>query len=324
MRLIVCGGAGYIGSHMCKLLAEAGHSVAVVDNLATGHREAVQWGEFHQGDIADSAFLDAVFAKVRPEGVLHFAARSLVGESVEKPSEYYRNNVVATINLLDHVRRVPGCLFIFSSTASIFGIPQAAAIDEEHPCVPINTYGRTKLAIEFVLRDYGKAYDLPSVSFRYFNAAGADPSGAIGESHIPETHLIPTILESALGHRDPFRIFGDDYETPDGTGIRDYIHVNDLCRAHLLGLEYLQRTPGAHFFNLGNGAGFSVKEVIAVTERVIGHALRYETGPRRAGDPPRLVADASLAREALGWTPQYGTLDGIIETAWRWHSARKF
>ncbi len=324
MRLIVCGGAGYIGSHMCKLLAQAGHEVSVIDNFTTGHRAAVQWGNLFEGDIGDEVFVADVFARVRPQGVLHFAARSLVGESVEKPSDYYRNNVLATMTLLEQVRRIPDCVFIFSSTASIFGMPDVEAIGDDQPAAPINPYGRTKLAIEFVLQDYGRAYGLPSASFRYFNAAGADPSALIGESHNPETHLIPTILESALGHRGPFTVFGEDYPTPDGTCIRDYIHVNDLCKAHLLGLEHLQHDPGAHFFNLGNGAGFSVRQVISATERVIGKPLQYSVGQRRAGDPPRLIADASRAREVLGWTPEYTSLDAIIETAWKWHQAKPF
>lgn len=324
MRLIVCGGAGYIGSHMCKLLAEAGHEVSVIDNFSTGHRAAVQWGSCFEGDIGDPAFVAEVFAHTRPQGVLHFAARSLVGESVEKPAEYYRNNVLSTVSLLEQVRQIPDCVFIFSSTASIFGMPDVEAIGDDQPPAPINPYGRTKLAIEFVLQDYGRAYGLPSASFRYFNAAGADPSALIGESHHPETHLIPTILESAMGRRGPFTVFGEDYPTPDGTCIRDYIHVNDLCRAHLLGLEYLQQDPGAHFFNLGNGAGFSVRQVIQATERVIGKPLQYSVGQRRAGDPPRLIADASRAREVLGWTPEYTSLDAIIETAWKWHQAKAF
>jgi UDP-glucose 4-epimerase len=324
MRLIVCGGAGYIGSHMCKLLAESGHEVTVVDDLSTGHREAVQWGELQVGDIGDGSFLGPLFDRIRPQGVLHFAAKSLVSESVAQPHEYWRNNVVATHTLLDHVRRTPGCVFVFSSTAAIFGNPDRDTIDEQQPCEPINAYGRTKLAIELLLRDYWKAYGLPSVSFRYFNAAGADASAAIGESHQPESHLIPRVLESMLGRGEPLQVFGDDYPTPDGTCIRDYIHVSDLCKAHLLGLEHLQRAPDAHFFNLGNGAGFSVREVIQAAGDVIGRPIPYDIAPRRPGDPARLVADSGKARDRLGWTPGYRDLRGIIETAWRWHSGRRF
>ncbi len=324
MRLIVCGGAGYIGSHMCKLLAENGHEVNVLDNLATGHREAAQWGTLHVGDIGDAAFVAEVFGRIRPDGVLHFAARSLVAESVAKPREYWLNNVVATLNLLEQVRRTPDCVFVFSSTAAIFGNPRSEVIDELHPRDPINAYGRSKLAIELVLQDYWQAYKLPSVSFRYFNAAGADASGRIGESHQPESHLIPRILESMLGREEKLKVFGDDYETPDGTCIRDYIHVADLCQAHLLGLEYLRRNPAAHFFNLGNGTGFSVREVIDVAQRVIGRPIPHDMAARRPGDPARLVARSDKARQALGWNPQHAALEKIIESAWRWHSDRKF
>jgi UDP-glucose 4-epimerase len=324
MRLLVCGGAGYIGSHMCKLLAESGHEVTVLDNLSTGHREAAQWGTLHVGDISDAPFLAEVFSRSRPDGVLHFAAKSLVAESVAKPSDYWFNNVVATLNLLEHVRQTPGCVFVFSSTASIFGNPRSATIDESHPRDPINAYGRSKLAIELVLQDYWQAYRLPSVSFRYFNAAGADASGRIGELHQPETHLIPRILESMLGRAETLKVFGDDYDTSDGTCVRDYVHVTDLCQAHLLGLEYLHRDPGAHFFNLGNGAGFSVREVLSVAQQVIGRPVPHAIAARRPGDPARLVAHADKARRVLGWNPQQAALDAIIESAWRWHSDRKF
>jgi UDP-glucose 4-epimerase len=324
MRLLVCGGAGYIGSHMCKLLAESGHEVTMLDNLSTGHREAAQWGGLYIGDIGDASFMSEVFTRLRPEGVLHFAAKSLVAESIAKPSDYWFNNVAATLNLLEHVRQTPGCVFVFSSTAAIFGNPHGAAIDESHPCDPINTYGRSKQVIEQVLQDYWRAYRLPSVSFRYFNAAGADASGRIGESHRPETHLIPRILESILGREEKLKVFGDDYDTPDGTCIRDYIHVTDLCQAHLLGLEYLRRDPGAHFFNLGNGAGFSVREVLSVAQQVIGRPVPHEIAARRPGDPARLVAQADKARRVLSWNPRHAALDAIIESAWRWHSDRKF
>lgn len=324
MKLVVCGGAGYIGAHMCKLLAESGHQVAVLDDLSTGHREAVRWGELFVGDIGDERFVGDVFERFPPDGVLHFAARSLVGESVQKPREYWRNNVVATLGLLDQVSRRPGCVFVFSSTAAIFGLPRTALIDETHACEPINTYGRTKLAIEATLRDYWTAYRVPSVAFRYFNAAGAAPGAGIGESHTPETHLIPNVLESLLGRCGALQVFGDDYSTPDGTCTRDYVHVDDLCRAHLLGLDFLTREPGAHQFNLGNGAGFSVREVIASAERVTRRKLDFEIASRRSGDPPSLVADSARAAAILGWQPRYRDLDRIVETAWDWHRDRRY
>ncbi|GAC1621960.1 MAG: UDP-glucose 4-epimerase GalE [Nevskia sp.] len=322
LRLLVCGGAGYIGSHMCKLLAERGHTVAVVDNLSTGHREAVQWSQLYEGDIADNILLDRVFAEFRPEGVLHFAAKSIVGESVVNPAMYYLNNVSASLNLFEHVRKVPGCSLIFSSTAAIFGTPRSDLISESHPKYPINAYGRSKLAVEQALQDYWTAYAMPSMSFRYFNAAGADPSGLIGEAHEPETHLIPKIFQSILGSGETLKVFGDDYETPDGTCIRDYVHVNDLCMAHLRGLEFLRVHRGAHAFNLGNGTGFSVREVLQVAEKITGCPVRYELADRRVGDPSRLVADSAAARESLGWSPDHSDLAGIMETAWAWHKNR--
>ena len=324
MRLLVCGGAGYIGSHMCKLLASRGHQVAVLDNLSTGHREAVRWGALYEGDLADEVFLSKVFAEVRPEGVLHFAAKSVVGESVRDPAIYYHNNVAGSLSLFEEVRKVPGCPLIFSSTAAIFGSPLSRLINEQHPKEPINPYGRTKLAIEQALQDYWSAYAMPSVSFRYFNAAGADPSGELGEAHDPETHLIPRVLQTALGSAEPLRIFGEDYDTPDGTCIRDYVHVNDLCMAHLLGLHFLRVHRGAHAFNLGNGEGFSIRDVLRVAEEVTGSKIACEFTDRRPGDPSRLVADSAAARESLGWQPEYPDLAQIIATAWRWHQSRKF
>lgn len=324
MRLLVCGGAGYIGSHMCKLLASRGHQVAVLDNLSTGHREAVRWGTLYEGDIADDALLTRMFAEVQPEGVLHFAAKSVVGESVRDPSLYYLNNVTGSLALFEHVRKIPGCPLIFSSTAAIFGSPLSRLINEKHPKEPINPYGRTKLAIEQALQDYWAAYAMPSVSFRYFNAAGADPSGELGEAHEPETHLIPRVLQSVLGMGEPLRIFGEDYDTPDGTCIRDYVHVNDLCMAHLLGLHFLRVHRGAHAFNLGNGEGFSVRDVLRVASEVTGSTIDCEFTDRRPGDPSRLVADSAAARESLGWQPDFPDLAQIIASAWSWHKNRKF
>lgn len=324
MRLIVSGGAGYIGSHMSKLLAENGHKVGVVDNFSTGYRQAVRWGKLYEGDIRSAEFLDEVFEDFNPEGVLHFAAKSQVGESLIAPAEYFSNNVAGTLSLLERVRKRPGCLFVFSSTAAIFGNPQTSLLDEQHPRNPINPYGRTKLSIEYALQDYYTAYAMPSISFRYFNAAGADPSGVIGEAHDPETHLIPLVLESVLGRGSGLKIFGDDYETHDGTCIRDYIHVNDLCAAHLLGINYLQRNPGAHFYNLGNGNGFSVRQVLSVAEQVVGQRILAEVFPRRAGDPASLVAQSTRAKEDLGWTLQFPAIEDIISTAWHWHRSGKF
>lgn len=324
LRLLVCGGAGYIGSHMCKLLAEQGHEVTVVDNLSTGHREAVQWGHLFEGDIADSALLDRIFSEVRPEGVLHFAAKSIVAESVTDPATYYLNNVAASLNLFEHIRKIPGCPLIFSSTAAVFGVPRSDLINEAHDKLPINVYGRSKLAVEQALQDYWLAYGMASVSFRYFNAAGADPSGIIGEAHEPETHLIPKIFKAILGSGDSLKIFGNDYETPDGTCIRDYVHVNDLCLAHLKGLEFLRIHRGAHAYNLGNGSGFSVHEVLRMAEEITGARVDFTLTDRRPGDPTRLVADSTLARESLGWEPRLTDLRDIMTTAWNWHRNPKF
>jgi UDP-glucose 4-epimerase len=248
MRLLVCGGAGYIGAHMCKMLAEAGHQVAVIDDLSTGHPAAVQWGRFYQGNIGDPVLLDTVFEEFKPEAVFHFAARSIVADSLRDPAGYYQNNVAATLNLIKHILTIPGCFLIFSSTAAIYGVPQTSRVTEQHATAPINPYGRSKLMVESLLSDYWLAYQLPSMSFRYFNAAGADASGLIGEAHQPETHLIPLALEATLGRGQGLRVFGTDYPTPDGTCIRDYIHVNDLCSAHLAGLHYLRAHPGEYHF----------------------------------------------------------------------------
>ncbi|MBX6419703.1 MAG: UDP-glucose 4-epimerase GalE [Nevskia sp.] len=324
MNILVTGGAGYIGSHMCKRLAEHGHRIAVIDDLSTGHEQAVRWGEFHRGDVGDGEFLDRVFERFRPEAVLHFAAKSIVAESVADPALYYRTNVAGSLRLIERVRKTPGCVFVLSSTAAIFGRPQAERIDETHPCAPINAYGRSKLMVENILAEYWAAYRLPSVSLRYFNAAGADASGAIGEAHTPETHLIPRILEAALGRAEPVRVFGADYDTRDGTCIRDYIHVDDLCQAHLDGLEYLRAHPGCHAFNLGNGRGFTVREVLDAATRVVGRRLAYQIGERRPGDPAMLVADAARAQQILHWRPAHPQLETLIESAWRWHRQRAF
>jgi UDP-glucose 4-epimerase len=324
VKILVTGGAGYIGSHMCKMLAEAGHQPFVFDNLSTGHAEAVQWGSHLSGDLVDAERVREVFDEVRPDGVIHFAAKSLVGESVAQPGLYYRNNVSGALNVVEQVRHRPGCAFVLSSTCAIFGAAQKPTIDETHPINPINPYGSSKRMVEVQLADFWSAYRMPSMALRYFNAAGADPSGVIGESHHPETHLIPNLLEAALGRGGRLQVLGTDYPTADGTCIRDYVHVNDLCRAHLQGLELMQREPGCYAFNLGIGRGFSVQQVIDSAASVIGRAVDFERAPRRSGDPPQLVADSTRAQQALGWQPQYTTLESIIETAWRWHRDRRF
>jgi UDP-glucose 4-epimerase len=323
MKTLVCGGAGYIGAHMCRLLAVHGHTVTVLDDLSTGHEAAVRWGPLVIANLCDAQGLEAVFDRVQPDCVLHFAAKSIVPESVRNPAEYYRNNVLGSYNLLEQVRRV-GARVIFSSTAAVYGEPQTLRLQESHCLSPINAYGRSKLAIEHLLQDYWSAYAVPSVAFRYFNAAGAEPEASIGEAHGPETHLIPRLLESALGRLPAIAIFGDDYDTADGTCVRDYVHVNDICQAHLAGIALLTAQPGAHLFNLGNGDGYSVLEVIEAASRVIGRAIEVTRAPRRSGDPARLVADAGAAREVLGWVPQTAQLEAIIASAWHWHQDRSF
>jgi len=318
MNILVVGGAGYIGSHMVKMLARAGHRVTTLDNLATGHADAVRYGDFVQGDMADSVLLDRLFVSSRFDAVMHFAAFSLVGESMTDPAKYYRNNVANTLNLLDAMVRHGVLNFIFSSTAATFGEPVRMPMDESHPQQPINPYGRSKLMVEQVLEDYDRAYGLKSTALRYFNAAGADPEGEIGERHDPETHLIPLILQAASGRRQVITVFGTDYDTPDGTCIRDYIHVQDLCEAHLLGLERMMETGTSARYNLGNGNGFSVKEVIHTAREVAGLDIPVQYGERRPGDPARLVADATAARRELGWAPKFDALGAIIEHAWAW------
>jgi UDP-glucose 4-epimerase len=319
MRILVIGGAGYIGAHMSKLLAESGHDVMVLDDLSTGHRAAVRWGRLEQASMAEAPVLDRLFGGERFDAVMHFAALSLVGESMKDPLRYFRNNVASVMTVLEAMRRHGVERFIFSSTASVFGEPQSSLIDEQHPLQPINPYGASKLMVERILADCAAAYGLRSVALRYFNAAGADASGLIGESHQPETHLIPKLLRRMAGEDVDVKIFGDDYATADGTCIRDYIHVSDLSQAHLLALQYLGRNPGAHVFNLGNGTGYSVRQVVSAVERVVGRALNIETAARRAGDPARLVASSARAREQLGWQPRLPQLEQIVESAWRWH-----
>jgi len=329
LSVLVVGGAGYIGSHMVKLLLAEGHDVTVLDNLSRGHRDAVQSARFVEADLLDPRALAAAFAGMRFDAVMHFAAFCYVGESVQKPREYYRNNVVGTLNLLDAMADARVGKLVFSSTCATYGDPVEMPMRESHPQRPVNPYGATKLAVETILRDYARAYGLTSVALRYFNAAGSDPEGRIGERHDPETHLIPLVLMEALrvrGGGDPARtglvVNGDDYDTPDGTCIRDYVHVDDLAQAHLAAVRrMMDRTiTGASACNLGTENGFSVLEVIDSCRKVTGVPVRYKVGPRRPGDPPRLVAESSAARAVLGWEPRYRDLDSIVATAWRWFS----
>ena len=318
MVVLVVGGAGYIGSHMVKLLRRAGHLPVIADDLSSGRREAALGVRLIEGDIGDADFVDRVLGDVRPQAVMHFASFIQVGESVVHPAKYYRNNVTATQTLLDGMRAHQVDKFVFSSTAAVFGDPQYSPIDEEHPKAPINPYGRSKRMVEQMLSDYEEAYGMRSVCLRYFNAAGADPEGELGECHEPETHLIPLILQVASGRRPHINVYGTDYETPDGTCIRDYIHVQDLCSAHLLALERLaDGAPGVRY-NLGNGNGFSVMQVINAAREVTGHPIPVVVSERRAGDPPRLVADATRARRELGWRPMHADLAGILRDAWAW------
>jgi len=320
MHILVCGGAGYVGAHACLALSRAGHDVTVLDNMLTGHREAVRWGRLVDADILRPETLDAAFDR-KVDAVMHFCARSLVGESVTDPYAYYQNNVAGTLNLLDAMNRHGVDGLLFSSTAAVFGQPIRDLIDEEHPKNPINPYGASKLMVERILADAASAYGLRSVALRYFNAAGAAADEGIGESHEPETHLIPNALKAAAGSGAGLKVFGNDYPTPDGTCVRDYVHVLDLADAHLRALDWMDREPGAHRFNLGNGNGFSVLEVIEAARKVSGREIPYEIGPRRAGDPPVLVASSRLAREKLRWTPKYDRIEPIIESAWAWHRA---
>ncbi|TVP86435.1 MAG: UDP-glucose 4-epimerase GalE [Thioalkalivibrio sp.] len=319
--VLVTGGAGYIGSHACKALAEAGYTPIVFDNLVYGHRWAVRWGPLEVGDIADRERLDEVMRRYRPAAVMHFAAFTYVGESVTDPGKYYRNNVAGTLTLLEAMRDHAIRRMIFSSTCATYGMPRQIPMTESHPQAPINPYGASKLMIERILGDFDAAHDLRSVSLRYFNAAGADPQNEVGEAHDPETHLVPLVLDAAARRRAEITIFGDDYDTADGTCIRDYIHVTDLAQAHVLALQALESGAGSTAYNLGNGQGFSVREVIDCARRVTGREIPVVMGTRRAGDPARLVGDASRAIAELGWSPAYANLDRIVATAWAWHQS---
>jgi UDP-glucose 4-epimerase len=316
--ILIVGGAGYIGSHVNKKLNLHGYETIVFDNLSYGHRDFVKWGVFEEGDLGEINDIRLVFKKYPIDAVMQFAAFTYVGESVEDPQKYYLNNLRNTMNLLEVMLEENVKQFVFSSTCATYGEPEEIPITEDHPQNPINPYGRGKLMVEQILSDYSHAYNLQYASLRYFNAAGADPDGEIGELHQPESHLIPLILDVALGKRDDIKIFGTDYPTPDGTCIRDYIHVMDLADAHIKALEYLRKGGVSDVFNLGNGKGFSVREVIDTAVKVTGKKIKATVTGRRPGDPPVLVGSALKAREVLDWQPRYGDLSLIIETAYRW------
>jgi UDP-glucose 4-epimerase len=322
--ILVTGGAGYIGSHAVKALQKLGYGAIVLDNLAYGHPELMTalGAELIVGDTRDSSLLDRLFAERPIDAVMHFAAFIAVGESVQNPALYYRNNVAGTLSLLEAMLKAGIKKFVFSSTCAVYGPPQFIPMTEEHPINPLSPYAASKRMAEQILEDFDRAYGLKSVIFRYFNAAGADPEGQLGEDHDPETHLIPLALLTALGKRPDLSVFGSDYDTPDGTAVRDYIHISDLATAHILGLEYLQRGGESAVFNLGNGNGFSVREVIATAEKVVGKPIPVKESPRRPGDAPALVGSSAKAKEILGWTPQYADLETIIQQAWRWHQKR--
>ena len=318
-KILVVGGAGYIGSHMVRRLLQAGCDVVILDNLSTGNRKLITGGELVHGNLGDACLLDKLFGAHKFDAVMHFAAFSQVGESMHQPLTYYRNNLAETVVLLDAMLRHNVKRFIFSSTAAVYGEPVAIPITEDHPCMPTNPYGNTKLAVERMLADCDSAHGLKYTALRYFNAAGADDSGEIGELHDPETHLIPIVLKTASGQIKHIQVFGNDYPTTDGTCIRDYVHVNDLAQAHLLALDALLRGGESVVYNLGSSNGYSVKEVIANAEAVTGKKIPVVEAPRRAGDPAILVASSEKIKRALGWMPAYENLEKIIRTAWNWH-----
>jgi len=322
MAILVCGGAGYIGSHAVHALVEKGEQVVIVDNLQTGHRGALNpAAKFYEGDIRDAAVLDKIFTENKIEAVIHFAANSLVGESMEKPLLYFNNNVYGMQVLLEAMVRHGVDKIVFSSTAATYGEPKRVPIHEDDETCPTNTYGETKLTMEKMMKWVSRANGVRYVSLRYFNAAGALPDGSIGGDHKTETHLIPLILQVPTGRRDHITVFGDDYPTPDGTCLRDYIHVVDLADAHVLALEYLRKGGASDIFNLGNGQGFSVKEMIAAAEKATGRSIKVEIGARRAGDPAQLIASSEKARTVLGWKPQFTDVEQVIGTAWKWHES---
>lgn len=322
MSILVLGGAGYIGSHTVKRLIEKGEDVVVIDNLVTGFKKAVHpKARFYQGDIKDREFLDSVFKKEKIDGVIHFAASSQVAESMKLPLKYYDNNFYGTLVLLESMVANGIKYIVFSSTAATYGEPKNIPILESDPTIPTNTYGETKLSMEKMMRWTSLAHDLKYVALRYFNAAGADPDGTIGEAHMPETHLIPLVLQVPLNKREYIAIFGNDYPTKDGTCVRDYIHVTDLADAHILALDYLEKGNDSNVFNLGNGVGFSNNEVVECARKVVGHPIPSKMEARRPGDPSTLIASSEKAKTILGWKPQYNSLETIIDTAWKWHQA---
>ena len=323
--ILVTGGAGYIGSHTAFELQKAGYEVVILDNLVYGHRDVVEnilKAKLYVGDIGDNKLLSQIFTDQKIEAVLHFSAYTFVGESVEEPMKYYNNNFVSTMSLLQSMIDHNIDKFVFSSTAATFGVPNEIPITEDHSQNPINPYGTSKYMVEYLLKDLDVAKNFKSVIFRYFNAAGADPSGNLGEDHDPETHLIPLVLYAALGKRDSISIFGTDYDTKDGTCIRDYIHVTDLASAHVLGVEHLLKGNDSKIYNLGNGSGFTVKEVIEAAKKVTGIDIKIETGERRAGDPDSLIGSSEKITKELGWSPRYPQIETIIEHAWTWHKNR--
>lgn len=325
MAILVTGGAGYIGSHSVLTLQKAGYEVIVLDNLVYGHQDLVEKVlkvKLIVGSTCDRSLLREIFANHQIDAVMHFAAYAYVGESVTQPAKYYNNNVVGTLTLLEAMLEANIHKFVFSSTCATYGVPDSVPITEDQSQNPINPYGATKLMVERILQDFNQAYDFRSVCLRYFNAAGADPEGNLGEDHHPETHLIPLVLQTALGHRESVSIFGTDYDTPDGSCIRDYIHVLDIAQAHILALKYLIDDGATDFFNLGNGSGFSVKEVIETARKITGKEIKVELSDRRPGDPPSLVGSGAKANKILGWQPAYSNLDDIISHAWQWHQKR--
>lgn len=318
-NILVIGGAGYIGSYVCKYLVKNGYRPIILDNLISGHRQAVKWGPFIKGSMGDLKLLKRIFEKYQVAGVMHFAAFCYVGESVREPAKYYQNNVADNVTLLQAIVENNISNFIFSSSCVIYGEPIEVPINEQHPQNPINPYGRTKLIVEQIMEDFKIAYGLKYISLRYFNAAGAEPNGQLGEDHKPETHLIPLVLQTALGRQEAIYIFGDDYPTRDGTCIRDYIHIDDLAQAHLLALERLLNGLSGETYNLGNGDGYSVKEVIEVARSVTGKPIPSKIVKRRLGDPAVLISSSQKAIKELGWKPQFPELHTIIDTAWKWH-----
>jgi UDP-glucose-4-epimerase GalE len=323
MNVLITGGAGYIGSHTAKAMAQAGFTPVALDNLSFGHEWAVKWGPLEKGELADVEFVRRAIKQHKIEAVVHFAANAFVGESMTNPRKYFQNNVVNTLNLLNVMNDEGVKTIVFSSTCATYGDPIRVPIDETHPQNPVNPYGESKLFVEKMLKWYGQAYGLRWTALRYFNAAGADPAGEIGEDHDPETHLIPLVIQTAMGQRPHIGVFGTDYPTPDGTAIRDYIHVSDLADAHVKSVQRLSNGAASDMFNLGTGNGSTVRQVISAVEKVSGRSVKVVDSPRRPGDPPALVADAKKANTVLGWTPKFARIETIVEHAWKWHNRKQ-